>query len=349
MASRDRGRFEHFTRQFIPWWACGFFCRDTRVAGVEAARLGTVARVERFATEPLRAQLLSLELLHFQQELECSFISDRGSFFPYDLVLACMSDDVVIAEDWSEVPRPSGRLVAGYDVGRRRDLSELALFEELGERLVCRALRRFEDVPFAEQEAELRAMLHVLPVARLSIDSGGIGMNLAENLERDFPGVVVSEPFSPTTKERWATDLKILLQRRDVELPLDRELLAEIHSVQRNVTEAGRITFGVSSSADGHADRFWAIAMACQKERQDESGELPTVVARVVGGSPPSFEHRLDKLIEWSKGGAEDSGAEAPEGAHAPVPPPKRPARALPPAGAVRRGRPTDGREKGTR
>lgn len=349
MASRDRGRFGHFTRQFIPWWACGFFCRDTRRAGREAATLGTTARVERFATEPLRAQLLSLELSHFQQELECSFVSDRGSFFPYALVLGCMSDDVLLAEDWGEVPRATGRLVAGYDVGRRRDLSEVALFEEMGERLVCRALRRFEKVPFAEQEAELRAMLHVLPIARLSIDSGGIGMNLAENLERDFPDVVVPETFSPTSKERWATDLKIRMQRRDVDLPLDRDLLAEIHSVQRNVTEAGRITFGVSSSADGHADRFWAIAMACQKERQDEGGELPTVVARVIGGNRPSLEHRLDKLIEWSRGGAGETAAEPVEGPLAPPAAVKRSAQRLPPAGAVRRGRPTDGRERRTR
>ena len=42
-------------------------------------------------------------------------------------------------------------------------------------------------------------------------------MNLAENLTRDFPQVV-GENFTNEAKERWATDFKILLQRRDVTL-----------------------------------------------------------------------------------------------------------------------------------
>ena len=101
----------------------------------------------------------------------------------------------------------------GFDVGRTRDRSELAVFEEIEGRFTCRLLRSFEGTPFAEQEAELRRLLGTLPVARLSIDRSGIGMNLAENLARDFPQVV-GENVTSDTKERWATDFKILLQRR---------------------------------------------------------------------------------------------------------------------------------------
>src|SRR5690606_40894990 len=48
--------------------------------------------------------------------------------------------------------------------------------------------------------------LGTLPVARLSIDRSGIGMNLAENLSRDFPQVV-GENFTNESKERWATEI----------------------------------------------------------------------------------------------------------------------------------------------
>src|SRR4030095_8138260 len=108
-------------------------------------------------------------------------------------------------------------------VGRQRDFSELALFEQRGERFICRMLKRFEQVPFADQEAELRRILEMLPVARLSIDRSGIGMNLAENLARDYPQVV-GENFTNDSKERWCTDFKILLQHRDVLLPRRRDL-----------------------------------------------------------------------------------------------------------------------------
>lgn len=287
LAAQERGRFGHFSRQYVPWWTCRFFAPEAARAVLEAPGLSTAERVARFGSAELRAQLDSLDLLHFQQELECLFISEALAFFPYDLVLGCMSDDVVLATDWTDVPRPAGRLVAGYDVGRLRDRSELALFEEVGERFICRALRRFEDTPFAAQEAELRRLLDVLPIARLSIDSGGIGMNLAENLERDYPQVV-AETFSPTTKERWATDFKILLQRRNVELRLDRELLTEIHSVERRVTAAGRPVFEAPrTAAKGHADRLWAIAMACQKEREDSASASSTVTAHIIGAPTP--------------------------------------------------------------
>ncbi|MCP3886280.1 MAG: terminase, partial [Propionibacteriaceae bacterium] len=69
-------------------------------------------------------------------------------------------------------------------------------------------------------------------MARLSIDRSGIGMHLAENLSGDFPQVE-PENFTNENKERWATNLKILLQRRDVVLPRDRGLISQIHSIKR--------------------------------------------------------------------------------------------------------------------
>ena len=282
VASREGGRFGHYSRQFVPWWACRYLSRDTRRAVIEAPHLSTEERVARFGSEVLRTQLESLERLQFQQELECSFVAERASFYPYDLVLGCMSDDVVLADDWTDVPKPEGRLVAGFDVGRMRDRSELALFEQQGDRLVCRALRRFEQMPFAAQEAELRRLLDVLPIARLSLDSGGIGMHLAENLCRDYPQVV-AETFSTESKERWATDFKIALQRRDVDLPLDRELLSEIHSIERRQNASGRLSFDAPGTVQGHADRFWAIALACQKERASATPQTALVQVRVLG------------------------------------------------------------------
>ena len=137
-------------------------------------------------------------------------------------------------------------------------------------------------MPFAEQEADLRRLLETLPVARLSIDKSGIGMNLAENLARDYPQVI-PESFTNESKERWATDFKILLQRRDVDLPRDRELVGQIHSIKRRVLPSGKISFDAERTGRGHADRFWAIALACQKERASRSGQCSRVECRVIG------------------------------------------------------------------
>ena len=214
-------------RQSVPWWVCTFFCRDVGRAVVEAPLLATEERVERFGTEALRHQFESLDLLEFQQEFEPSFIAERLSYFPYDLILGCTDGDLELAQDWSQVPAPSGRLVAGYEVGRRQHRSALALFEKReGRRFICRALKTYGDVPFEEQKVELRGMLETLPIARFSIDGNGLGMNLAEDLGRDFPQVVTESSSGPA-KERWATDFKITLQRTAAELPRERGLVAE--------------------------------------------------------------------------------------------------------------------------
>ncbi|MDQ1345188.1 MAG: hypothetical protein QG586_718, partial [Pseudomonadota bacterium] len=117
----------------------------------------------------------------------------------------------------------------------------------------------------------------------LSIDRSGIGMILAENLTRDFPQVV-GEAFSNESKERWATDLKILLQRKDIALPRDRDLVAQVHSIKRRVLPSGKVSFDAERSArGGHADRFWAIALACQKERGPGPSKGVEIGVRVLG------------------------------------------------------------------
>jgi phage FluMu gp28-like protein len=173
--------------------------------------------------------------------------------------------------------------VAGFDVGRTRDHSQLALFEEHNGELVCRMLRRYEQVPFAQQEGDLRLLLNILPIARLSIDRSGIGMNLAENLAAEFPQVM-PENFTNASKEIFATDFKILLQRQQVVLPRDRDLVGQIHSIKRRVLPSGKVSFDAErTSRSGHADRFWAIALACQKERGGGGRRRAEVRAFVVG------------------------------------------------------------------
>ncbi len=235
-----------------------------------------------FGRPTLIEQLDSLPLDDFQQEFEGRFVDETYSFFPYELILPCTTDDLVMVDDPTSMRAPEGRLVAGFDVGRTRDRSELAVFEEIEGRFTCRMLKSFEGTPFAEQEAELRRLLGTLPVARLSIDRSGIGMNLAENLARDFPQVV-GENFTNDTKERWATDFKILLQRRDVTMPRARDLVAQIHAIKRRVLPSGKVSFDAERNARGHADKFWAVALACQRERALQQPRTSEIGVRVLG------------------------------------------------------------------
>jgi phage FluMu gp28-like protein len=285
IATEELRKYPHHSKQVVPWWLCRFFCTDVRRAARDAPDMTTEERVIRFGTPGIVEQFDSLPLEDFQQEFEVRFVDESYSYFSYDLLLPCTSESLILASEFAAVPAPVGRLVGGFDVGRTRDHSELALFEECEGRFTCRLLRSYAQTPFAEQEAELRQLLNDLPIARLSIDKNGIGMNLAENLGRDFPQVV-GEVFTNESKERWATDFKILLQRRDVVLPRLRDVVAQIHSIKKHVTAAGKVTFDAERTArGGHADKFWAIALACQRERGTgpRTGGMVEVGVRIIG------------------------------------------------------------------
>lgn len=280
--------YRAYTRQAIPWWLCSDFCTDPKLAARLAHDTGTEERVSMFGKRGIIEQFDSLLLEDFQQEFEILYSDESLAFFPYELILsACVLDPEDLASDFAELNNLRGRLVAGFDVGRKRDLSELAVFEITSDgRKICRMLKTYDKATFETQKNELRALLTIAKIARLSIDNTGMGMQLAEDLEKEFPGVVVPETFTNVTKELWAYDFKIGLQRREIDLPKDRVLVAQAHSIRKSLTHSGRVTFEVDKSDSigmkGHADRFWAVCLACQKERTPER-QLPAVGVRVLG------------------------------------------------------------------
>lgn len=231
--------------------------------------MSTHERVQKFGKQNIVTQLESLTLEDFQQEFEVFYSDEAMTFFPYELILPnCTLDDEDMCTDFGELSMARGRLTAGYDVGRRRDASELSVFETVNGRQRCRMIKSYDRVPFETQEHELRALLTIAPMARLSIDQTGMGIQMAENLSREFPGVVVPEMFTNSSKEIWCNDFKIGLQQRAIELPRDRELIGQIHSIQKTVTASSRITFEAKDTdTKGHADKFWSCALATRKER----------------------------------------------------------------------------------
>src|SRR5690606_2674987 len=133
-----------YTRQWVPWWLCRFFCRDVARAAHEASHLGTEERVRRFGTPGIQDQLSSLLLEDFRQEFELEFCDESYSFYPYELILPCTSEELQVYGDVQAFPTPvRGRLTAGFDVGRKRDLSELVIVEELSGTFHLRYWRSF--------------------------------------------------------------------------------------------------------------------------------------------------------------------------------------------------------------
>lgn len=83
-----------------------------------APHLPTEERVAAFGRPAIVAQLDSLPLENFQQEFDGRFVDESCSLYPYDVILPCTTEELVLADDFTDLPFPEGRIVAGFDVGR---------------------------------------------------------------------------------------------------------------------------------------------------------------------------------------------------------------------------------------
>ena len=60
-------------------------------------------------------------------------------------------------------------------------------------------------------------------------------------------------------------------------------MLSEIHSIKKRVLGSGKVAFDAERTAKGgHADQFWAVALACQKVRGAPPGR-GEIGVRVLG------------------------------------------------------------------
>lgn len=169
-------------------------------------------------------------------------------------------------------------LAVGGDIGRTRNASE---FFAVGlsnlAQYPLRLMITMDNCSFQSQEAVLKRLFSVLPVMGAEIDRNGLGMELAENIQSEFPFKVRGVNFTNETKKLWATDMKMLFQKLQVPIPVDRDLAYQIHSIKKIVTASRNLVFDTERNEKHHADKFWALALAISAARREwlsESDDL---------------------------------------------------------------------------
>ncbi|MBU1483199.1 MAG: hypothetical protein KKH12_16165 [Gammaproteobacteria bacterium] len=297
--TRQGGKYGNYTQFQFPWWSTQIFCSDISTASRLAPTMTTHERLDRFGNDGIRAQFEAMDLESFQQEFECDFTDERESFISYDEILRQMLDEPNDEDDdgpkntlinyagrLHEFPKPKGRLVAAVDIGRVNDDFVVKIFEEHEGVFYSRYYLAEHGRTFAWMDDHVRMVLHKLPIDRIYIDGGGLGRQMAEQLEADFPDVVTVEHFSMGGKAAWAINLKKLFEERRIWLPREKRLATQIHAVKRTISPKGNVVFQAKrSKAAGHGDAFWAVAMAVQDDGVGKHARRGGVVqARVIGG-----------------------------------------------------------------
>ena len=145
--------------------------------------------------------------------------------------------------------------------------------------LWTRTVRVLENVNFTAQEQLLASVMQDRSVRRLGIDSTGIGAMLAERLVQRFGHRVEAVHFTQAVKSDLAMPLLRLFQDKLIRIPASSEIREDLHKVRKIVTASNNVRLEADRDTGGHADRFWALALACHAAL-DTQAALPAPLAR---------------------------------------------------------------------
>ncbi|EKF9413605.1 hypothetical protein GWZ58_06800 [Vibrio cholerae] len=192
----------------------------------------------------------------FQQEYMCNPANDDVKFLDYAMITGCEYGQY---EDWNKIE--DGSLFCGVDIGRKKDLTVLWVLEKQGDVFYTRHVETMEKMRKSDQEKILYPWF--AKAERICIDATGLGIGWADDAQDMFGTYrVEAVNFSNSVKESLAYPVRNAMEDKKLRIPYDEKIRADLRLVQKTTTSAGNIRFVADSTDDGHADRFWALALA---------------------------------------------------------------------------------------
>ncbi|MDR1254856.1 MAG: terminase family protein [Puniceicoccales bacterium] len=193
----------------------------------------------------------------FRQEYMCTPMDDDASFIKFVDLEPCLYTP---SESWETVPRYPTFL--GVDLARSNDLSVFVIIETLGDTCFTRKICTLKNAHFDQQEILLDYLLKDYPIQHACIDQTGIGYQFVERAQKRWgTHRIKGIHFSQKIKEKLAYGLKMIIERHQLKIPNDPALINDFLNIHLQWTSS-QAHFVANHTADGHADRFWAFALA---------------------------------------------------------------------------------------
>ncbi|MBF0487544.1 MAG: hypothetical protein HQK98_05225 [Nitrospirae bacterium] len=211
------------------------------------------------------------------QEYCCIAVDEASAFLTYEILEKCTLADVI-----SPLEQIKDGLFVGMDIGRKKDLTVIWCIEKIENIKYTRMVKVIEKTPFHLQRKILFEILKHPMLRRACIDATGIGMQLAEEAQLAFGKYrIEAVTFSAKIKEDLAYGMRNDMEDRQFYIPDDFDCREDFHSVRKVTTTAGAVRFDVAASeARGHADRFWACALARYAAADTSSGPINVATRR---------------------------------------------------------------------
>lgn len=199
------------------------------------------------------------------QEYELKFLDEASSWLSYDLI-SSVEDELAGRPELYQ----GGPVYIGNDIAARNDLWVAWVLEEVGDVLWTRELIARKGITFAEQDAIMDELALRYRMTRLAMDQTGMGEKPVEDAKKRYGDLRVEGVlFTAGRKLDLATHGKQVMQDRKVRIPAgDPVLRADLHKLKKIDSPTGAPRLIADSDAGGHADRTWALFLACAAGNQ---------------------------------------------------------------------------------
>ncbi|WP_444667168.1 terminase large subunit domain-containing protein [Cereibacter changlensis] len=195
----------------------------------------------------------------WRQEYELQWLDEASAWLDYDLIAGCEHPAAGLPALYR-----GGPCFVGVDIAARNDLFVIWVAELVGDVLWTREIIARRRVSFAEQDQLLAEVMRRYHVVRCRMDQTGMGEKPVEDAKRRHgEDRVEGILFSSAAKLDMATAMKERFQDRRARIPAgDVALRADLHAIKAQVGLTGTRRLVADGDTDGHADRFWAGALA---------------------------------------------------------------------------------------
>jgi len=220
----------------------------------------------------------------FQQEYCCVPADDAAAFLSYELIDTCILRG---EQDMRAVRENVGKngyirtftnhpikldkdtpCFLGIDLARVGDLTVMWLGTKLLDVFVPLVIVEMSNVDFARQEQVMHELFSNYRILRACIDQSGLGRQFTERAQKRYGEYrIEGVNFTAQNKEALAYPVRSAFEDRAVRVPSDRHLVADLRAIRKTTTTTGAVRFDGERGTNGHADRFWALALALEAGR----------------------------------------------------------------------------------
>jgi len=194
----------------------------------------------------------------------CETLDDEGAVFTFDQIMACVVDE----EEGEGVfaYNESDTIWGGLDIARDRDDTS-TIFLKVEQKngkpfFTWRHRHLMNRVPLGAQEIKVKALLEQWKPDEFTIDATTIGEQLAEAISEEMPAATLQR-FTPRLKAQLVLNQQDIVAGRRLQIPLDDRVIQSYLAIKRKALETDVGYEATRGEGIGHADDFWAVALAC--------------------------------------------------------------------------------------